>query len=108
MRRREINAEICGYRFFFKSIMSFVWLSGVSSQHNAQLQAVMTHAAALGQVQGAQHPAITNIMSGKIFSFIFRQVKPLQGLSSVEHDNCIRSLYNCQTRYMVINNKITA
>lgn len=34
-----------------------------NGQHNAQLQAVMTHAAALGQVQGAQHPALTNMMS---------------------------------------------
>ncbi|KPJ14565.1 Neurogenic locus Notch protein [Papilio machaon] len=34
-----------------------------NGQHNAQLQAVMTHAAALGQVQG-HHPALTNMISG--------------------------------------------
>lgn len=42
-----------------------LYVSGATGQHNAQLQAVITHAAALGTVQGAPHPALTNIMSGK-------------------------------------------
>ncbi|XP_039745436.1 5-hydroxytryptamine receptor 1D-like [Pararge aegeria] len=56
-----------------------------NGQHNAQLQAVMTHAAALGQVQGAQHPAITNLMSGLYGSWGMGDTFPTPSPESPDH-----------------------